>query len=132
MDSIVQDIKSGKPQYELEYKYYRRVRSSKSPARDAAFRLLYLILTAHFQSEVADSQKVYNAVLFVVSHFAIFKYRTRKVVRAAYDDRFQPTEKQRASLDQWPALEPGMNGRRTEDDVTTDSSSSDEPDWDDY
>lgn len=30
----------------------------------------------------------YNATLFVLSHRGIFKYRTRKMVREAFEDRF--------------------------------------------
>ena len=122
IDSIFSGLKSGKPQFELEYKYHRQVRSSKSRARDCAFRLLFLILTA--ESEGIDGQKAYNAVYFVVSHRAIFKYATRKVVRAGYEERFCCSEKQRASLDRWPANEPGKDGRASDEDVTTEPSPS--------
>ncbi|KAI9849565.1 MAG: hypothetical protein M1830_007107 [Pleopsidium flavum] len=134
LDGIMGDLKSGKAQYELEYKYYRQVKSSKGLARDAAFRLVYLILTGSFEAKVRDSQKVYNAVLFVVLHSEIFKYCPRKVVRDAYEERFRVTEKQRGKLELWPAREPGVGGRRAEEDVTSEvlSSSSDECDWDDY
>ena len=118
---LFQELKTGKPQYELEYKYYREVKSSKSPARDAAFRLLYSIISTEFTSEAVESQTMYNAVLFVVSHRAIFSYKTRKTVRAAYEERFQPSQKQLASLNRWPALEPTGG---LEDDVTTEESSS--------
>ncbi|MCJ1284541.1 hypothetical protein MMC26_003874 [Xylographa opegraphella] len=128
-DDLFQVLKSGKPQYELEYKYYTRIRSSKSPARDAAFRLLYSIMSTDFTSEVADSQTIYNAVLFIVSHRAIFKYKTRKVVRMAYEERFQPSQKQLASLDRWPATESSGD---PDDDVTTEEYSSSEVDSDDY
>ncbi|KAI9877556.1 MAG: hypothetical protein M1830_003567 [Pleopsidium flavum] len=122
LDDIMGDLKSGKAQ------------AVKGLARDAAFRLVYLILTGSFEAEVRDSQKVYNAVLFVVLHSGIFKYRPRKVVRDAYEERFRVTEKQRGRLDLWPAREPGVDGRRAEEDVTSEvlSSSSDECDWDDY
>jgi hypothetical protein len=85
----------------LEYKHYRAVKGNKSKARDAAFKLLHLILLSDFKDETKDSAKVFNAVLFVMSHSSTFKWRTRCVVRAAYEERFVPSVKQRASLDQW-------------------------------
>lgn len=44
---------------------------------------------------------LFNAVMFVVSHPGTFKYRTKRVIRIAYEERFRPTLKQRARLDQW-------------------------------
>lgn len=41
--------------------------------------------------------------MFVVSHPGSFKYRTRKMVREAYEDRFRVSEKQRSRLDKWAA-----------------------------
>jgi len=132
LSDIFEELKSGKGQYECEYKRSTWVKGNKRKARDAAFMLLYLILFGEFKSEVKDSQKAYNAVLFVVSHRAIFKYRTRSIIRAAYEERFQPSRNQTASLNKWPVLEPGKEGRPSDDDATTESSSSDELDWDDY
>ncbi|MCJ1294366.1 hypothetical protein MMC34_005924 [Xylographa carneopallida] len=80
IDDLFQQLKTGKPQYELEYKYYSKVKGNESPARDAAFRLLYSVMSIEFTSETADSQTMYNAVLFVVSHRAIFSFKTRKTV----------------------------------------------------
>ncbi|MCJ1253539.1 hypothetical protein MMC24_001351 [Lignoscripta atroalba] len=101
-DAIIQGLKSGKAQYELEYKYYREMKSSKSPARDSAFKLLYLILTAEFnESDISkEKQKMYNVIFFIMSHSVIFKYRTHKILRAAYEERFQPSEKQVAKMNQ--------------------------------
>jgi len=125
---IMKDMRSGKDDYETEYRRSYKIKGDKSKARDAAFALLYLLLVGDFKSEVHDSQMMYQAVLFIVSHRAIFKYRTRKIVRAAYEDRFQPSAKQLASLNRWPILKPGEDGRGAEDDVTTDPSS--DPDLD--
>jgi hypothetical protein len=113
INDIYNDLKSGKTDYELEYKYYRAVKGNKSKARDTAFKLLYLILLGEFKDETKDSAKVFNAVLFVVSHSGTFKWRTRSVVRAAYEERFVPSTKQRARLDQW---EKGDATKRAADD----------------
>jgi hypothetical protein len=113
INEIFNDLKSGKTDYELEYKYYRAVKGNKSKARDTAFKLLYLILLGEFKDEMKDSAKVFNAVLFVVSHSGTFKWRTRSVVRAAYEERFVLSTKQRVRLDQW---EKGDAAKRAEDD----------------
>lgn len=63
---------------------------SKATATDSSFRL--------FGDELKARQKIYNAVLFVVSHRAIFKYRARKTIKAAYEQRFYVSEKQKANL----------------------------------
>jgi len=41
------------------------------------------------------------------------------------------SEKQRANLDKWPALQPGAGGAWSDQDVTTDDSSAPELDSDD-
>ena len=48
-----------------------------------------------------DSAEVFNAVLYLVSHAAKFKWRTRSVVRAAYTERFVISTKQAAVLEKW-------------------------------
>lgn len=76
--------------------------SSDNPlADDSAFQLLYLILTAQPGADDKDNLKIFNAVMFVVSHPGTFEYRTKRVVRLAYDDTFTPTLKQKVRLDQW-------------------------------
>ena len=71
---LFEDLREGKGSYECEYKCSVFVKGDKKKARDAAFKLLYLILRADFESDVKDSQLVYNAVLFVVEHgpFPVF------------------------------------------------------------
>ena len=113
INEVFNDLKSGKTDYELEYKSYRAVEGNKSKARDTAFKLLYSILLGEFKDETKDSAKVFNAVLFVVSHSGTFKWRTRSVVRAAYEERFVLSTKQRARLDQW---EKGDAAKRAADD----------------
>ncbi|OKL57257.1 hypothetical protein UA08_07607 [Talaromyces atroroseus] len=107
IDDIIVHLKAGKTDYELEYKRYRAIRDGdKSTARDAAFQLLYLILLFDFKNPTKDSNKVFNAVLFVVSHSGTFKWRLRTVVRAAYEERFVVSSKQKAMLDRWSKPEP--------------------------
>lgn len=120
---IFTDLKACKTDYEIEYKSYSAIKGNKLKARDAAFKLLYLILTEEFKNENEDCIKVFNAVLFIVSHSATFRWKTRTVVRAAYQERFVVTPKQRARLDGW------LKGDTEDDvdaDVTTTNESSDE------
>jgi hypothetical protein len=119
ISEIFRDLKSGKTDYELEYKYCRAVKGNKSKARDTAFKLLYLILLGEFKDETEDSVKVYNAVLFVMSHSGTFKWRTRTVVRAAYEERFVVSTKQRAGLDQWEKRDAARLAAEDDGDATT-------------
>jgi hypothetical protein len=120
INDIFANLKSCKTDYELEYKYYRAVKGNKSKARDAAFKLLYLILLGEFESETKDAVKVYNAVLFVVSHSATFKRKTRVVTRAAYEERFVVSPKQTVRLDEW-VKKSSVGEEDSDDDVTTES-----------
>ncbi len=65
-----------------------------------------MFVLGNFDLEVADSNMAYNAALFVVSHCGIFKYRTRKMVREAFEERFRVSEKQQKGLDKWPINDP--------------------------
>lgn len=88
-----------------------------------------MILIGEFRDENEDCAKVYNAVLFVVSHSGTFKWTTRTVVRAAYEERFVVTVKQIARLDEWLK---GDTEDDVEEDVTTEEESEDEyygSDW---
>jgi len=73
----------------------------KSKARDAAFKLLYLISLEEFKNDKKDSDKISNAVLFLVSDSKFFGARTRSVIRAAYEERFIVSTKQKIALDVW-------------------------------
>ncbi|TVY33338.1 hypothetical protein LSUB1_G007096 [Lachnellula subtilissima] len=106
---IIGDLKGGKSDYE---QVYGRI-GGNSKARDAAFRFLYLILLGDFGDEVKDSAKVFDAVLFVVSHPGTFRWRTRTVIRAACEERFILSVKQRAGLDKWGK---GETTKQTSDD----------------
>lgn len=101
IDDIFADLRACKTDYVLEYKRYRAVRGDKSWARDAAFRLLFLIIHSEFSDEKKDPAKVYNAVLFVVSNPATFKQAMRTAVRSVFDERFVVSTRQRSQLDRW-------------------------------
>lgn len=101
INNIFADLRAYKTNYELEYKRYRAIRGDKSRSRNAAFRLLFLIIRSEFSNEKKDPAKVYNAVLFVVSHPGTFKQGTRTTVRSVFDERFVVSTKQRSQLDRW-------------------------------
>ncbi|KAI6260162.1 hypothetical protein MCOR34_011982, partial [Pyricularia oryzae] len=64
-----------------------------------------------------DRAIAYNAVSYVVSHRRIFGYKTRSMVREAFEAASSLTYKQRLALDKWPITEPSHSG--WEDDETT-------------
>ncbi|RDW57681.1 hypothetical protein BP5796_12482 [Coleophoma crateriformis] len=99
IDQIIANLKVGKADYDPEER--RRIPGNKGFARDTAFQLLYLILHPESRDENKDGMKLFNAVMFVVSHPGTFKYRTKRVIRVAYEEQFRVTLKQRARLDQW-------------------------------
>lgn len=132
LDQIIGTLKAGKGDYELEYKHYIFVKGNKAIARNASFLFVYQMLKGDFADEHRDSAKVFNAVKYVVSHRAVFKYAARMIVRAAYEERFQSSGKQIAELDNWPILEPGKDGRMPDEDVTTEEESSSDYSDDDY
>ncbi|OTA92296.1 hypothetical protein M434DRAFT_74775, partial [Hypoxylon sp. CO27-5] len=113
---IMLDFRGAKNDYDKQER--REIQGNRSLARDSAFRLLYLFLLGEFESGARDSNAAYQATLFVVSHPRIFRYRTRKMVKEAFEERFVASEKQRDSLDKWPISEPSSD-RWEEDDVTT-------------
>ncbi|KAI0129236.1 hypothetical protein F4776DRAFT_628059 [Hypoxylon sp. NC0597] len=116
ISDIMRDFREAKNDYDKEER--REIEGNRSLARDSAFRLLYLFLLGEFESSVRDSSAAYQATLFVVSHRRIFRYRTRKMVREAFEERFVVSEKQRNSLDKWPINEPSSESW-WEEDVTT-------------
>lgn len=131
IDVISRNLKSGKGRYDTEHKRSTYVKGDKSRARDNSFRLLYLLLRTKLEAETKTRQKMYLAVLFIVSHHATFTYNARKTIRAAYEERFHVSEKQRAALDKWPALQLGTGAAWSDHDVTTDDSSAHGLDSDD-
>jgi hypothetical protein len=119
LDNIIESLKEGKGRHEIEYKYSIYVKGNKAAARDAAFIFVYKMLKGNFEDEQKDSMKVFNAVRYVLSHPATFKYTTRMIVRTAYEERFHISGKQIAELNKWPVLEPGKDGCMEDEDVTT-------------
>jgi hypothetical protein len=115
---VMSDFRQGKSDWDPEER--REIKGSKNLARDSAFRLLYLILVDGSALEARDRNLVYNATEFVVSHSRIFKCKTRRMVRAAFEDRFHISDKQRKILDKWP-IGSEMEG----EDVTTEEESYD-------
>jgi hypothetical protein len=83
LDDIIANIKAGQTGYELEHKYYALVKGNKSKARDAAYNLLKLPLVGTFENKNKDAVKIFNALLFVLSHPVKIKPRTGIVMRAA-------------------------------------------------
>ena len=99
--------------------------TGRRKARDTAFKLLDLILSGDFKDEMRDGAKVLNAVLYLVSHAATFKWRTRNVVRAADEERFVISIKQTAGLDRWGKKEAAKLAVEDAGDVTTEEEKSD-------
>jgi len=119
IDEVIANLKVGKADYDPEER--RAIPGNKSLARDTAFQLLYLILYAQFGDETKDSMRLFNAVMFIVSHPGTFKYRTKRVIRVEYEERFRVTTKQRARLDQWEKGEAAI--------YETDATTEEEPDY---
>lgn len=99
VDEVIHNLKAGKADYDPEER--QSIPGNKSLARDTAFQLLYLILYALLGDETKERMKLFNALMFVISHPGTFKNRTRRVVRDAYEGRFGLTAKQRERLDDW-------------------------------
>ncbi len=78
-----------------------------------------------------DSAIVFNAVLYLLSHAAIFRWRTRSVVRAAYEERFVISTKQYFKqfylnlLDKWEEKDTAKLTVEVAGDVTTEEEKSD-------
>ncbi|KAI9805835.1 MAG: hypothetical protein M1825_000449 [Sarcosagium campestre] len=130
IDEIFRDLKSARDDYDPQER--REIKGDKSKPRDAAFKLLYLLLLHDFKDDEKKRAKAYNIVLYVVSHAATFKWRTRSVVRAAYDERFSSSIKQTAALDKWEKKDPAKLAIEDAKDVTTEEEESDDYCFSDY
>lgn len=125
LQNIIKLLKVESDDYDPEER--RVIRRNKTAARDAAFRFVYLLFkggsTSQFPSSslpalsTQDRAIAYNAVSYVVSHRRIFGYKTRSMVREAFEAASSLTYKQRLALDKWPITEPSHSG--WEDDETT-------------
>ncbi|PPJ57990.1 hypothetical protein CBER1_11868 [Cercospora berteroae] len=108
LDDLIINIKAGKRELDLGEKGDKRL------ARDSAFRLVYYILTGESHFTKRESDQIYNAVLYIVSHPGTFKHKARNIVRAVYEDRFQCSAKQMARLHDWKKREdPEDDGETT-------------------
>jgi hypothetical protein len=97
---IIGDLKSGKTDHDFDYGRYQTIRGDKPKARDTAFKLLDRSLRAKTEDKAIISVKVFNAVLFVMSHPGTFEWNTRCVLRVAYVEGFVISTKQKANLNQ--------------------------------
>ncbi|RYO76632.1 hypothetical protein DL766_003738 [Monosporascus sp. MC13-8B] len=118
---ILNDMRRGKEEWDPEE---RRDTAVRSLARDSAFRLLYILILGEPLSEAQNKAMVYNVVFSVVSHRRIFRYGTRKMVREAFEARFQPSYKQLKELEKWQ-----IQGSEEEEDVTTEEEDYFDSDW---
>ncbi|KFY69672.1 hypothetical protein V496_00030 [Pseudogymnoascus sp. VKM F-4515 (FW-2607)] len=96
IDYIIEGVKSNRGNYRPNSGHNK---AAKAKARDAAFKLLYLILRGDFKDETRDPLKIFNAVLFLISDPITFKPNTREVVRAAWRTRFIASKEQIRRLD---------------------------------
>lgn len=124
VSDIMKDMRRGKDDYYQEY--FCDIKGEKTLARDAAFRLLYLFL----QNPPVDSNRAYNAGLFVVSYWGIFKGKTRKMVREALQAQFCLSWKQKQGLDKW--LVSDFYDTDDDEEATTENESDDYYDSDEY
>ncbi|EXF86246.1 hypothetical protein CFIO01_02305 [Colletotrichum fioriniae PJ7] len=95
---IMRDMRQGKDDWDPDER--RTIAGFKSLARDSAFRLLYALVLD--LPGVSDQNMAFNATMFVVSHRRIFKYKTRRMVREAFEERFLISRNQRDGLNKWP------------------------------
>ena len=99
INKIFCNLKSDQSDYDCKERW--EIKSDKSKACNTVFKLLCLIFLKGFKDEMQDNTKVFNAVLYVISHAATFKWRTRSVVQAAYEEWFIILIKQTAGLNKW-------------------------------
>jgi hypothetical protein len=97
INEIIANLKMGKADYDPKKK--RLIPGNKSLVRDTTFQFLYLILHIQFGDESKDIMKLFNTIIFVIFHPGTFKYRTKRVIRVTYKERFRLTTKQKAKLD---------------------------------
>ena len=83
-----------------------------------------MILLRHSDKDPKAVNKIFGAVLFIISHPRTFKSKPRAVIRAAYEERFGISVKQQAQLDKWKQ-EVGTE-EESGSDTTTDKESFDE------
>jgi len=122
---ILRDMRRGKSEWDPDER--REIGGLKGLARNAAFQLVYYLLMVAGGGDAMEQNSGFNATSFVVSHKGIFKYRTRGMVREAFEDRFSVSDKQRKMLDGWPVGGEEECG----EDVTTEEEYFFDSDWSD-
>lgn len=95
--NMMADFRLGKSDYDFDEG--RETDELITASRDGAFRLVYMFLSGGAEAE--DRNAAFNAAFFVVSHPSIFKPRTRRIVREAFEGRFSITYKQRVAMDEY-------------------------------
>ncbi|KAK1236909.1 hypothetical protein MKX08_007857 [Trichoderma sp. CBMAI-0020] len=123
---IMKDLRKGKDDWDPDEE--REIKGFKSLARDSAFRLFYIFILDLRELGAGDQNMAYNATTFVISHRRIFKYKTRKMVRQAFEMRYSISYNQRKGLDKWPIDNPSR-GNSEEEDVTTEEEDVYSSDW---
>ena len=83
INEIFCDLKSDQSDYDCKKRW--EIKNDKLKMCDTAFKLLCLILLRNFKNEMQNNAKVFNAVLYIVSHVVTFKWRMRSVVQAVYE-----------------------------------------------
>ncbi|KAI1354614.1 hypothetical protein F5Y01DRAFT_330055 [Xylaria sp. FL0043] len=126
---LMDDFRSGKDDRDPEE--HTKIYGLKSSARDSAFRLVYMLLSSIFASELRDKGMAYNAAFFVVSHPGMFSYKTRKMVLEAFEERFGLTDKQRKNVNKWPIKNSSWGGSEEDDKTTSESDNAGYRDSDD-
>ncbi|EOO01310.1 putative geranylgeranyl pyrophosphate synthetase protein [Phaeoacremonium minimum UCRPA7] len=122
---IMNELRQGKSDWDPDER--REISGLKSLARDSAFGLVFIFILGEPQSELQDKNKAYNATMFVVSHPRMFRDRTRKIVREAFEERFGVSYKQRQALDKWPIRDENV---LVEEEATTEEERFDfDSDW---
>lgn len=103
---------------------YGEAVTSKAITRDTAYKLL--LLMSNMQHTTTDDKaslnSLFHAVLFVISHPRTFKCNTRLVIKAAHDQWFEVSSKQKDQLNKWNHL--ADPGRFYDVEQTTDEASS--------
>ena len=97
---IVAEMIHGKPRCDDRRVRKAKAKANRAKARDAVFKLVYLILMSDFENEVSARMKIFNAVERVVMQSEVFERKARIMVRAAFQERFNVSYRQRAILDQ--------------------------------
>lgn len=98
------------------------VKENKTMTKDSFFSLLYLLSRVDLEDEIKTRQKMYQMILFIVSHRTIFKYHACKMIRAIFEKRIVMSKKQKMNLNKWLILHLKTSAVWSNLDVTIDDS----------